>query len=135
MQVPTRRCMHPEFDQSRRNATARPPGLPHRLSNGARMKNVRNAIACALLPLVCGVGAVHAQGQGIGHNGSYGPPWDTGITMSMDRLTPEQQDRVIQIKTKMMQMEMDHQEAMTKMEMQFEQTMMPLRKQLLEVFR
>lgn len=99
------------------------------------MKHVRNAIACALLPLVCGVGAAHAQGQGIGRNGSYGPSWDTAITMPMDKLTPEQQDHVVQIKAKMMQMEMDHQEAMGKMEMQFEQSMMQMQKQLLEVFR
>jgi hypothetical protein len=99
------------------------------------MKNVRNVIACALIPLMCGIGTAHAQGQGIGRSGSYGPRWDTGITMSMDKLSPEQRDQVIQIKAKMMQMEMEHQETMTKMEMQFEQTMMQLQKQLLDVFK
>jgi hypothetical protein len=99
------------------------------------MKIVRKAILCALVPLVCAVGAAHAQGGGIGHNGSYGPRWDSPVTMSMDNLTPQQRNAVVQIKSKMMQTAMEHDHAMAKMEMDFMQSMMEMQKQLFDVFR
>jgi hypothetical protein len=99
------------------------------------MKTVRNAVLCTLIPLMCAVGTAHAQGGGIGHNGSYGPMWDTPVTMSMDKLTPQQRDEVVQIKSRMMQTAMEHEQAMAKMEHDFMQSMMEMQKQLLELFR
>jgi hypothetical protein len=99
------------------------------------MKTVRNVILCAVVPLVCAMGATHAYAQGIGHSGTYGPMWDNPVTMSMDKLTAQQRNEVVQIKSKMMQMTMEHEQAMAKMEMDFMQTMMDLQKQLLDVFR
>jgi hypothetical protein len=99
------------------------------------MKTVRNAILCAVVPLVCAMGATHAQAQGIGRSGTYGTMWDSPVTMSMDKLTAQQRNEVVQIKSRMMQMTMEHEQAMAKMEMEFMQTMMDLQKQLLDVFR
>ena len=100
------------------------------------MKTVRNAVLCTLIPLMCTVGTAHAQGGGgIGHSGSYGPWWDTPVTMSMDKLTSQQKDEVIRIKSRMMQTSMEHEQAMAKMENDYMQTMMEMQKQLLELFR
>lgn len=99
------------------------------------MKTVRNAILCAVVPLVCAIGATHAQAQGIGRSGSYGPWWDSPVTMSMDKLSAQQKNDVVQIRSKMMQMTMEHEQAMAKMEMEFMQTMMDLQRQLMDVFR
>lgn len=99
------------------------------------MKTVRNALLCAVVPLVCALGATHAQAQGIGGSGSYGPWWDSPVTMSMDKLTAQQRSEVVQIRNRMMQMTMEHEQAMAKMESEFMQTMMDLQKQLLDVFR
>ncbi|MBN3760635.1 hypothetical protein [Burkholderia sp. Ac-20365] len=99
------------------------------------MKTFRNAILCAVVPLACAIGATHAQAQGIGRSGMYGPWWDSPVTMSMDKLTAQQRNEVVQIKNKMMQMTMEHDQTMAKMEMEFMQSMMDLQKQLLDVFR
>jgi len=99
------------------------------------MKTVRNALLCAVVPLVCALGAPHAQAQGIGRSGSYGPWWDSPVTMSMDKLTAQQRSEVVQIRNRMMQMTMEHEQTMAKMENEFMQTMMDLQKQLLDVFR
>ena len=99
------------------------------------MKTVRNTLLCAVVPLVCALGAPHAQAQGIGRSGSYGPWWDSPVTMSMDKLTAQQRSEVVQIRNRMMQMTMEHEQTMAKMENEFMQTMMDLQKQLLDVFR
>ena len=99
------------------------------------MKTARNAILCAMVPLFCAMGTTHAQAQGIGRSGSYMPWWDSPVTMSMDKLTAEQRSEMVQIKGKMMQMTMEHEQAMTKMDMQYMQSMMDLQKQLLDLYR
>ena len=99
------------------------------------MKTVRNAILCAVVPLACAIGATQAHAQGIGHSGTYGTMWDSPVTMSMDKLTAQQRNEVVQIKSRMMQMTMEHEQTMAKMENEFMQTMMDLQKQLLDVFR
>lgn len=99
------------------------------------MKTVRNTILCALVPLVYAMGATHAQAQGIGRSGSYMPVWDNPVTISMDKLTEAQRGEVVKIKSRMMQMTMEHEQATAKMEMQFMQTMMDLQKQLLDLYR
>ncbi|MEX3790381.1 hypothetical protein [Paraburkholderia sp. BR14374] len=98
------------------------------------MKTVRNAVLCTLVPLLCAVGTAHAQG-GIGHSGSYGPWWDTPATMSMDKMTPQQRDKVVQMEHRMMQTAMKHDQAMAKMESDFMHSMMEMQKQLLELYR
>jgi hypothetical protein len=103
--------------------------------SGAVMKTVRNTLLCAVVPLICALGAPHAEAQGIGRSGTYGPWWDSPITMSMDKLTAQQRSEVVQIRNRMMQMTMEHEQAMAKMESEFMQTMMDLQKQLLDVFR
>jgi hypothetical protein len=55
--------------------------------------------------------------------------------MSMDKLTAQQRNEVVQIRSKMMQMTMEHDQTMAKMEMDFMQSMMDQQKQLLDVFR
>jgi hypothetical protein len=52
-----------------------------------------------------------------------------------DKLTPEQRDQFVRIKTKMMQAQMEHGQAVTQMDMKYAQAMMEMQKQLMDLYR
>jgi hypothetical protein len=99
------------------------------------MKTVRKIVLCALLPALCAAGAVHAQGGGIGRSGTYGPAWSGDMMLPMDSLSAQKRDQAVQIREKMMQMEMDHEEEMMQTEMKYDQAMMQMHKALLDLYR
>ncbi|MGU7779197.1 hypothetical protein [Burkholderia sp. PU8-34] len=100
------------------------------------MKTVRMAILSALVPLVCTVGAAHAQGQGIGHNGSYGPRWDGPVKTAMDTLTPQQSNDAIPVRSEMMQTSSTaHEQSGAKMDNDFMQSSTEMQKRWREFYR
>lgn len=59
-------------------------------------------------------GAPSAKAQGIGRSGSYVRPPNADSVISMDKLLPLQRDQFMQIRTRMMQAEMEHEQARCK---------------------
>lgn len=97
------------------------------------MKKLHKVILCAMLPLCFVASAANAGGNGIGLSGSYvrPPNWES----MMDKLTPEQRTKVIDIEQKMMQMQIEHDDAVAKTESQFQHSMMQMEAQLFDLFR
>nr|WKF59827.1 hypothetical protein HUO10_004338 [Paraburkholderia busanensis] len=95
------------------------------------MKSIRAAVMCCLLPIALTAGAAHAQG--IGHAGMYLMP--PNYSMMIDRLTPEQRTQAITLQQKMMQMDMEYQDAMAQMEMKHTHEMMLVQNQFLDLFK
>jgi hypothetical protein len=101
------------------------------LETGVIMNSLRKILLCGLLPLAFAAGSVHAQG-GIGHSGMYTMPPNWGL---MDKLPPEQRTQAIGIQQKMMQMEMDYQDTVAKMEMKHAHEMMQMQNELLNLYK
>jgi GTP-binding protein EngB required for normal cell division len=53
----------------------------------------------------------------------------------MDKLTPDKRQQAIAIQQKMMQMQMEHDDQMTQMEMKYRHGMMQLQSQLLDIYK
>jgi len=65
----------------------------------------------------------------------YVRPPNADVVISMDKLSPSQRDQFVQIKTKTMQIEMEHEQAVAQMDMKYQQSMMEMQRQLMELFR
>ncbi|WDD90415.1 hypothetical protein Bsp3421_000254 (plasmid) [Burkholderia sp. FERM BP-3421] len=94
------------------------------------MNTVKGLVSAGMVALCMVTGVAHADG-GIGRGGMYGPDWG----MMMEKLTPDQRAQAITIQQKMMQMKMDHEDAMAKMEMDYNHEMMRMQNQLLELYK
>jgi TolA-binding protein len=95
------------------------------------MKKVRKLMLCAMLPLC--FAATAANAQGIGLSGSYVKPpnWES----MMDKLTPEQRAKVIDIEQQMLRMQVDHDDSIAKTEGQYQHAMMQLQDRLFDLFK
>ncbi|MFP3557344.1 hypothetical protein SB861_42650 [Paraburkholderia sp. SIMBA_049] len=98
------------------------------------MFTTRKLMTCALVPLVLAFGAT-ADAQGIGRSELSVGPSSTAVVVSMDKLTPGQRDQAVPIKTKMIQIEMEHEQAVAQMDMKYQQSMTEMQRQLMELYR
>lgn len=94
---------------------------------GDFMQVIKKIALYTAVPFLLAIATIPAQASA-----RYVPP-DAG--MSMDKLTPEQRTQAIEIKEKLMHMEMEHQEAMAAMETQHAHAMMQLEMQLLDLYK
>ncbi|MBN3822528.1 hypothetical protein G3O00_02705 [Burkholderia sp. Ac-20384] len=99
------------------------------------MNPIRKLMLCGAIPFLLVAGAAQADGGGIGRSGTYMSHTSDWTMMMMDKLTPEQRTQAIVIQQKMMAMDMAHNEAMAKMQMQHDKEMMALQSQLLELYK
>ena len=98
------------------------------------MFTTRKLMTCALLPLVLAFGAT-ADAQGIGRSEMSVGPSSTAVVISMDKLTPGQRDQVVQIKSRMMQAQMEDDQAVMQTDAKYQQSMMEMQMQLLALYR
>lgn len=98
------------------------------------MFTTRKLMMCAMVPLLLAIGTA-ANAQGIGRSGTYVRPPNAEVVISMDKLTPGQREQFVQIKTKMMQAEMEHEQAVTQMDVKYQLAMMEMQKQLMDLYR
>ncbi|MGF6920682.1 hypothetical protein [Paraburkholderia sp. 40] len=101
---------------------------------GVSMLTIRKLMMCAAVPLVLAFGAT-ANAQGVGGNEMYVAPSGTEVVIAMDKLAPGQRDQVVQIKTRMMQMEMEHREAIMQVDTKYQRSIMEMQMQLLSLYR
>jgi hypothetical protein len=94
------------------------------------MRSIRKIMLCGLVPLALAAGSVHAQG--IGHNGTYIMPPNWGM---MEKLTPDQRTKAIEIQQKMMQMETEYQDSVAQMEMKHSHEMMQMENELFSLYK
>ncbi|WP_175971871.1 hypothetical protein [Burkholderia sp. BCC0322] len=99
------------------------------------MNPIQKLMLCAAIPFLLVTGAAQADGGGIGRSGTYMSHTSDWPMMMMDKLTPEQRTQAIVIQQKMMAMEIEHNEAMAKMQMQYDREMMSMQNQLLELYK
>jgi hypothetical protein len=64
----------------------------------------------------------------------YVRPPNADVVISMDKLSPSQRDQFVQIKTKTMQIEVEHEQAVAQMDMKYQKSMMEMQRQLMELF-
>jgi hypothetical protein len=95
------------------------------------MKKVQKMMLYAILPLC--FAATVASAQGIGLSGSYvrPPNWES----MMEKLTPEQRAKVIDIEQQMLRMQVDHDEEIAKTEGHYQHAMMQLESTLFDIFK
>jgi hypothetical protein len=94
------------------------------------MRSIRKIMLCGLIPLAIAGASVHAQG--IGHNGTYIMPPNWGM---MEKLTPDQRTKAIEIQQKMMQMETEYQDSVAQMEMKHSHEMMQMENELFSLYK
>jgi hypothetical protein len=94
------------------------------------MRSIQKIMLCGLLPLALVAGSVHAQG--IGHNGTYimPPNWEM-----MNKMSPEQRTKAIEIQQKIGQMEMEYQDTVAQMKMKHAHEMMQMENELLNLYK
>jgi hypothetical protein len=91
------------------------------------MQVIKKIMLCTAVPFLFAIGTAPA------HAGARYVPPDAG--MSMDKLTPEQRDQAIEIKEKLMGMEMEYEEALAAMQSKHAHAMMKMEMQLLDLYK
>jgi hypothetical protein len=98
------------------------------------MTSIRKLLVCSMLPFAFAAGTA-AHAEGIGRSGTYVRPPNAEMTVAMDTLSPGEREQYAQIESRMMQAQIDHDQAVMQEDIRYRQVMMDMQNQLLKLYR